>query len=423
LFEKLQVHSLRSKIDLIFAFALILLITLFTALLKSSLDRSLEEIQIQERANIHYLYLYYLQHGKIDTDYLASQNIRVVDAGGKEIELKRLLSPKEGGKKFQIVQLKLHRYILINNDRFKLILENMNRPRFPLELTLAFVGALALLLVLYVWIVRSIRPLGELKQKIIRFSQGDLNIRCQSDRKDEIAEVANAFDRAVQTIRDLLRSRQLLLRAIMHELKTPIAKGRLLSEMIDDPRKKQRFHAIFQRLNLLIDEFAKVEQISSKNFQPDFRPYKASDILEASIDLLMLDNPSKHIHTVIRKDFTLRADFELLTLALKNLIDNGIKYSPDRHVDILISAPKITISNRGEPLKGPLEEYFTPFHASQGGLGLGLYIVKSILEIHRMDFEYRYENERVVFTVIDRNVLDKTGSEIPAGRTSRQTHG
>ena len=386
---------------MIFAFALILLITLFTALLKSSLDRSIEEIQLQERANIHYLYLYYLQHGTIDTDYLASQNIKVVDMGGKNVELRRLIGPEAGKKKFQVVHVKLHRYILINNDRFKLVLENMNRPRFPLELTLAFAGALGMLVLLYFWIVRSIRPLGELKRKIIRFSQGDLEIQCRSDRKDEIAEVANAFDQAVQTIRDLLRSRQLLLRAIMHELKTPIAKGRLLSEMIDDPKKRQRFHAIFQRLNLLIDEFAKVEQISSKNFRPDFRPYKASDILEGSIDLLMLDDPSKHVHTVIRRDFTLRADFELLTLAVKNLIDNGIKYSKDRHVDLLISEPRIVISNRGEALQEPIDQYFTPFHASRNGLGLGLYIVKSILDIHGLKLEYRHEEGKVIFSIVD----------------------
>jgi two-component system OmpR family sensor kinase len=401
LFDRLQVHSLRSKIDLIFAFALILLITLFTALLKSSYDRSLEEIKMQERANIHYLYLYYLQHGKIDTDYLASQNIKIVDAGDKKVSLLQELRTSEGKeKRFAVVHVRLHRYILINNDRFKLILENMNQPRFPLELTLAFVSALILLSLLYLWIVRSIQPLSELKAKIIRFSQGDLDIHCHSDRKDEIAEVANAFDRGVQTIRDLLQSRQLLLRAIMHELKTPIAKGRLLSEMIDDPKKKQRFHAIFQRLNLLIDEFAKVEQISSKNFQPDFRPYKASDILEGSIDLLMRDDPGKYLHTVIREDFTLRADFELLTLALKNLIDNGIKYSPDHRVDLLVSRPRIVVSNRGKALPYPIEEYYTPFHASQSGLGLGLYIVKSILDIHGLTLEYRYEKGQISFTIL-----------------------
>ena len=400
LFERLRITSLRAKIDLVFSIAVLLLVLLFAVLWKSSVDRSFEEIRMQERANIHYLYLYYLKTGRIDTDYLASQNIRIVDAGGKNVELHRRITEKGKSKEFAVVNLRLHRYILINNDRFKLILENLNKPRFPVELSIAFAGALAMLILLYLWVVRSIRPLSELKQKIIRFSEGDLHIHCDSDRNDEIAEVANAFDQAVKTIRDLLRSRQLLLRAIMHELKTPIAKGRLLSEMIDDPKKKTRFHAIFERLNLLIDEFAKVEQITSKNFRPDFHPYKASDILEGSIDLLMLEDPSRYLHTVTRKDFTLRGDFELLTLAVKNLIDNAIKYSTDRHADILIREPEIQIINRGKKLPHPIEEYFTPFHSSEGGLGLGLYIVKSILDIHGMRLAYRHEEGENIFTVV-----------------------
>jgi len=400
LFKRLRITSLRAKIDLVFSIAVLLLVLLFAALWKSSVDRSFEEIRMQERANIHYLYLYYLKTGRIDTDYLASQNIRVVDVGGKNVELRRRITEKGKSEKFAVVNVRLHRYILINNDRFNLILENLNKPRFPVELSIAFAGALAMLILLYLWVVRSIRPLSELKRKIIRFSQGDLNIDCHSDRGDEIAEVANAFDQAVRTIRDLLRSRQLLLRAIMHELKTPIAKGRLLSEMIDDPKKKARFHAIFERLNLLIDEFAKVEQITSKNFQPDFHPYKASDILEGSIDLLMLENPSRHLHTVIRKDFTLKGDFELLTLAIKNLIDNAIKYSTDRHADILVREPEIRIINRGKALPHPIEEYFTPFHSSEGGLGLGLYIVKNILDLHGMRLIYRHEAGKNVFAVV-----------------------
>ena len=394
-----RIYSLRAKIRLIFSIALILLLLLFGALWRSSYSRSVDEIEMQERANIHYLYLYFLKTGRIDADYLASQNIRIVDGGGKNLELYKKVDDRGEGKKFKVITVRLHRYILINNDRFKLILENLNKPRFPFELSIAFAGALALLILLYLWIIRSIRPLSELKEKIILFSRGDLSIRCRSNSRDEIAEVANAFDQAVRTIRDLLQSRQLLLRAIMHELKTPIAKGRLLSEMIDDSKKRQRFHTIFERLNLLIDEFAKVEQITSKNFQPDFRSYKASDIVEGSIDLLMLEDSSRHIHTVIREDFTMRADFELLTLALKNLIDNAIKYSPDRHVDLLVRSPDIIVSNRGNPLDDPLEQYFTPFHTSKTGLGLGLYIVKNILDIHGLLLEYRHEKGSVIFTI------------------------
>ena len=392
-----SINSLRGKINLIFTISFVLLVMLFVVLRQSSERYAMHELEMQERANIHYLYLYYMKHGRIDKDYLLSQNIRIVDMGGKNLSLRREIENRGAGSRFTVANIKLHRYILINNDRFNLILENLNRPKFPIELTISFLGAMLLLLLLYIWIIRSINPLFELKREIIKFSEGNLDIDCKSDKRDEIADLANAFDDAVDKIKTLLRSRQLLLRAVMHELKTPIAKGRLLSEMIGEDCKKERFHTIFERLNLLIDEFARVEQVSSRNFDTDMRPYKMSDIVDASIDMLMLEEPKRYIHTVVKRDFTLQADFDLLTLAVKNLIDNGMKYGKEHKVDILIDTESISFANMGEALKGEIEEYFLPFHDSQNGLGLGLYIVKSIADIHDLDFIYRYENGRVIF--------------------------
>ena len=265
---------------------------------------------------------------------------------------------------------------------------------------LIFSTVFLLLILLYLWIVKSLRPLSELKNKIQTFSQGNLNIACQSDKKDEIAEVANEFDHAVKMIRELLQSRQLFLRAIMHELKTPIAKGRLVSEMLEDEKNKIRMHSIFERLNLLIDEFAKIEKITSKNFELTIKPYKVSDLLEASIDMLMIENPKRFITIEIKKDYMLEVDFELFTLVIKNLLDNGIKYTTDKHITVVIDENKLEIINQAEALPEPLENYFKPFHSSKRGLGLGLYIVKSILDIHQMKLHYRHEDKQNIFTVL-----------------------
>ena len=391
--------SLRAKINITFIIATLLLTVLFGVLYQRSQSRSLEEIAMQERANIHYLYLYYLKYGTIDTAYLESQNIRVVNGGGEQVELQGHFDDDNGTRHFATVTIKLERYIFINNDRFHLVLENMNRPKFPLDLIIGFIGSLLMLGFFYWWVIRSIQPLSELKKTIEKFSDGDLDIECRSDKGDEIAEVANAFDTAVKKIRDLLHARQLLLRAIMHELKTPIAKGRLMSEMVADERQKQRFHSVFQRLNLLINEFAKVEQIASKNFNAEFKPYKISDIVEASIDMLMLDDPKRHLDLHLIHDSTVQADFELLTLAVKNLLDNGIKYSQTKRVSIVIDRDSLVVSNHGTGLKEPLDHYFAPFHTSRSGLGLGLYIVKSILDIHRMSLSYAYKNGENRFTI------------------------
>ena len=392
------ITSLRAKIQLVFTVTLLLLAVLFVFSIKYDHAVIEERTQAQERSISHYLYNYYLKHGKIDEAYLEAQNVSLITDKGMVVQIERFFKDKGEFKRYAVDTYHLKRIMIINNDRFKLILENKNRTKFPLKRALIFTTIFLLIILLYLWIIKSLKPLSTLKNQIQTFSQGNLDIKCKSDKEDEIAEVANEFDHAVTMIRELLQSRQLFLRAIMHELKTPIAKGRLVSEMLDDERNKSRMHSIFERLNLLIDEFAKIEQITSKNFDLNIKPYKMSDLVEASIDLLMVESPKRLITTELVEDFHIEVDFELYTLTLKNLLDNGIKYSTNKHITVIIDK-ELEIINKGDALKEPLENYFKPFHTSKKGLGLGLYIVKSILDIHNKELFYRYQDGKNLFTV------------------------
>lgn len=359
-----------------------------------------EHNEMHERLVSHYLYNYYLLHGTIDEAYLESQNFSLIKDKEKVIQIEHYFKEKEKYKKYAVDSYKLQRILLINNDRFKLFLQNKNEPKYPLKRIIVFIIVFLLIIMLYFWVIQSLKPLSKLKDKIKTFSEGNLDISCASDKNDEIAEVANEFDHAVTTIRELLHSRQLFLRAIMHELKTPIAKGRLVSEMLDDEKSKKRMHSIFERLNLLIDEFAKIEKITSKNFTLNIKPYKMSDLVEGSIDLLMVDNPQHLIDIKVLQDYQVEVDFELLTLVIKNLLDNGIKYSKDKHIRVIINHHTLTLINKSDPLKETLENYYKPFHTSKNGLGLGLYIVKSILEIHKMELDYKHKDGENIFMVI-----------------------
>lgn len=391
--------SLRSKINLVFSITLLLLGILFVVSIKYDHNKVEDLTETQEREISHYLYMYFLKHGKIDEAYLEAQNISIITDKGQLVQIERYFKDKGKYTRYAVDTYHLKRIILINNDRFKLFLENKNKAVFPLKRALIFSTVFFLILMLYLWIIRSLKPLSVLKSKIQTFSQGNLNIACASDKQDEIAEVANEFDHAVKMIRELLQSRQLFLRAIMHELKTPIAKGRLISEMLSEEKHKVRLHSIFERLNLLIDEFAKIEKITSKNFKLDIKSYKVSDLVEASIDLLMIENPKQFIRLNIIKDYQLDVDFELFTLVIKNLLDNGIKYSIDKTVTVTIDTNYFSITNKAQPLTEPLENYFAPFHASQKGLGLGLYIVKNILDIHQLKLTYYHEGGENIFMV------------------------
>lgn len=383
-------NSIRTKITLIFAASIGLLMILSYILFAAHIRLERQSIVAQEMASIKFMFEYYMRTKSIDFTFLESQNFRLVEDKAQQQEMLSMLSTKEKSKGFSLFKHHHQHVVFIKTSSNVYIFESMNRTKAPKNVIIISLFILTFLLILYIMIIRSLRPLSKLKNQIKTFSQGNLDIDCRSDQKDEIAQVANEFDSAVKKIKELKHSRQLLLRAIMHELKTPIGKGRLVSEMIPNEKQKQRLHSIFERLNLLIDEFAKIERIESKSFAMSLKPYRMSDIIESSIDMLMLENANKHIDLNIDKDYIINCDFELLSLAIKNLLDNGIKYSRDKKVHIVIDGA-LRISNHATALDEELDAYFVPFRTKSNGLGLGLYIIKNILNLHKLHFGYEHD--------------------------------
>ncbi|QEE32029.1 ArsS family sensor histidine kinase [Malaciobacter canalis] len=252
----------------------------------------------------------------------------------------------------------------------------------------------------YIFIIKKLKPLKALKDNIKEFSKGNLNIDTSSSGRDEISDVSNEFNNAIIQIKELTQSRNLFLRNIMHELKTPITKGLLISNMIEDNNYKKSLDKLFFRLEYLINEFAKIEKLTSKNTSLNIKEYRLIDIVDESLDLLFLNISS--IELKVNNSAKLKVDFELFSLVIKNLIDNALKYGNKKPI-IEIYQNHMTISNYSEKLKKPFTEYTKPFNreyeGSQKGLGLGLYIVSNIINLHGFNLKYKYEENKNIFII------------------------
>lgn len=266
--------------------------------------------------------------------------------------------------------------------------------------------------VLYIFVLQKLRPLGALKKEINKFAQNRLDdIKDISDGNDEISQVSSAFYKAVTQIKKLNQSRQFFIRNIMHELKTPITKGLITLEMIDNNKYKERLVGTFTRLETLINEFAAIEQITSGAAFINRKKYNILDILDEAKEIAM--NDDTNIQVFMEESFFVNVDFKLFTTAIKNMIDNAIKHSDDAFVEIFICTEFICFKNRGKELNKPLEYYTQAF--TQGGkqkdsFGLGLYIVNTILESHKMRLEYAYEDGMNAFYFRDlQKVVIKEG--------------
>lgn len=263
-----------------------------------------------------------------------------------------------------------------------------------------FGGVFIILLITYVFTIRKLKPLRKLKRQIKKFAQGELDdIKNTSTGSDEISQVSEAFYNAVTQIKALNSSRQLFLRNIMHELKTPITKGRITAEMINDPKYQERLIRVFEKLETLINEFASIEKLTSGVGLTNVKICRFIDILDEALDLAMVDKES--VNLVLLNDIELNVDFKLFSIAVKNMIDNALKYSDDKKIKIIVSTNEIKFLNGGEKLRENLSYYLEPFtqgNSANKGFGLGLYIVENIIKAHNLNLKYEFKNSFNVFS-------------------------
>jgi len=320
-----------------------------------------------------------------------------------------------GGKsifgRVRVFEINEQHYIYVQRLGYNLMLEDARPKQYTFEIAL-MVGILllSLLLILYLAILKKLYPLKRLHREIEEFANGNIDVEISYKYDDEIGKIAKNFDDAIAHIKELIASKNLFMRNMMHELKTPITKGRIVVESIEDEMVKKILIRAFERMNELINELAQVERVTTRNFEPELEITSLNEVMKMSQHLLMADKDRVSIEV---SDMTLYTDRKLLALAIKNLMDNGIKYSKDRHVLIrTVEDRAIEIVSKGDKLKRSLSYYTEPFSQEEkrnSGFGLGLHIVYSVLSKLGCRLEYHYRDEQNIFTIsIDKECQEAT---------------
>ncbi|WP_428026123.1 ArsS family sensor histidine kinase [Arcobacter sp.] len=291
-------------------------------------------------------------------------------------------------------------YIYVQKMSYNILLEDLKPEPYNRSIALMlYLLAFIIFLALYFAIRKKFTPLRTLDKQIQKFSSGDKNIKLDFPNNDEIGKIAKSFNEAITNINNLTDSKNLFMRNMMHELKTPITKAMFIAETLNDDKNKEILIRAFERMNNIIKELATVEKLSSnmsviyKENTTFFKIYKNA------MNIMLIDASS--ISSKI-SDFDLKVDISLFTITLKNLIDNAIKFSPNNHATLIATKKKIEVISDGEKLKYDLNYYTEPFSQEEkrkDGFGLGLYIVKSTLELHGFKFLYKYENGKNHFII------------------------
>lgn len=395
-------HSVFFKLHLFFFLALAVLILLFLSALNEQkhqkirllAHRSMELFQTLETLKHHTC-----EKQNALLDVAGFRGINAPAAGARIIQL-----PEPMKQKLQLNQLHVEIYedsggivyAIIRNHCTMYYRDTMEGKTYYF-IWFLFFALLGGLMSMYLLLWQNLRPLKRLFEEIRRYGEGESDINVQSKGKDEIALISNEFQAALEKQSKLKASRELFLRNMMHELKTPITKGKLIVEL-EEPRPNiLLLGKLFSRMESLITQMAEIEKMHAFTLEKTAAPLDL--LISNAVKNLLIPEESVRLRGCER---TVAVDPSLFTSALQNLIDNAHRHASSLPIEIECSDARICIRNHGEPLKRPVEEVFEAFVTEQGsgGLGLGLYIAKSVAELHRFELIYHYEEGIHTFCIM-----------------------
>ena len=258
----------------------------------------------------------------------------------------------------------------------------------------------------FIVVLKKLLRLRKLKNMIRRAGDEDKFRLIKVEANDEIGQIAGEFNTTMQKIDAIKQARALFLRNILHEFRNPIMKGRIMADMIadilQDETVKNRLKQIFIRLEMILGEVVKVEKFVSNEWGLKKNKHRVIDIIDHSIDLLLLKDTSRIEVRADSQMSVVEVDFELYATGVKNLIDNALKYSSDKVV-VTIDKSALCISSVGDELEPERLEFDRVFNRrveiSNSGLGLGLYIANQIFKKHDHVLKYKHENGKNHFMI------------------------
>jgi signal transduction histidine kinase len=217
---------------------------------------------------------------------------------------------------------------------------------------------------------RLTRRLERLQRGVDALGAGELSARVRVEGRDEVARLAESFNRAAARIEELVGAHKSLLANASHELRTPLARIRMALELGKDKREVE--HDIAE-LDALIDEVLLASRLDA------VRSLETAE----EVDLLALaaEEAARYDLEAQGTPTLLRGDPRLLRRMIRNLLENARRHGAPP-IEISVSNHELRVCDGGSGVPpAERERVFEPFHTTRG-TGLGLTLVRQIARQH-----------------------------------------
>ena len=286
------------------------------------------------------------------------------------------------------------------------------------------------------------KPLVNISNVAKRMTTLDMTWKCEVNRKDEIGvlaaslnEMAEQLNSALASLRsanwqlkkDIEREREQekqrveFFTAVSHELKTPIAiiKGQLegmiyqVGEYKDRDTYLRRCMKTTNDMEALVKEILSAARMGGSDFHLERTDLDISQMLQRVCRQFRgrMEDKGMELRLNIQSDFHYEGNGQLIEKVFSNVLSNAVTYSPmGAAVTVSLQDGVFSVENTGVHIdEEDLAQLFTPFYRidksrnrNSGGSGLGLYIVKTILDHHEVSYSMENTENGVQFTAVFR---------------------
>jgi signal transduction histidine kinase len=286
----------------------------------------------------------------------------------------------------------------------------------------ATVGAVVLAGLLAFLLTRmTLRPLSEMAAATRELAAGDYTVRVSAKSDDEIGRLGQAFNEMADSLERLEQIRRSTVSNVAHELRTPLATVRGYLEGLTDgvlPPSQDTFEMLQQeimRLVRLVEDLHLLTQAEAFRLRLEREPIAFAALVELVLDWNCAEFETRNIKVEADLPDSLPAvagNRDRLVQVLRNLIQNAWQHTPAGGVLRIVmeqteGGVRATFSNTAEALgDGEIEHLFERFYRSDksrsretGGAGIGLALVKELIEAHGGSVGTHYEDEEISFWI------------------------
>jgi len=287
-------------------------------------------------------------------------------------------------------------------------------------------------------------PIKRINEDSEKMAELDFDVKCGTDRTDELGSLSNNLNflstklsatlgelesANAQLIVDIEREKQLerqrteLFASVSHELKTPItiAKGQLQGMIYEIGRYKNRDTYLVQSLDSInslekmVQELLAISRIESPDYVCKNEILDLTSLIKQCLTAqedLFIQKDMK-LESSLTLNILYSGDQQLIKRVFDNLITNALAYSPPGNTILVILSEtgdniEFSIENTGVQIDdNDLSKIFEAFYRTEqsrnrqtGGSGLGLYITKKALDLHKAEYHINNTGNGVIFTIV-----------------------